>query len=85
MDAAIDPGGDLLFYSNGYFAPPILNVMPCEAMLGIAQKVNDSTLTRPPTAMPYWKNVNDMTVYRCMPAGVRRRTGLYFSRLLKLV
>ena len=85
MDAAIDPGGDLLFYSNGYFGPTYTECVgvPCEAMLGIAQKVNDSTFDKTAYSDAVLENVNDTAYLVYAPQVSGDGLELYFTRLLK--
>src|SRR5688572_6851612 len=45
MDAAINHSGNQLYYCNAFFNSCPLG-MPCEATLGVAQKVNDSTFNK---------------------------------------
>ncbi len=85
MDAAINFQGDLLYYSNGYFGPTYTECVgvPCEAKLGIAQKVNDSTFNKTMFSDAIFSNVNDTNYIVYAPQVTKDGLELYYTRLLE--
>ncbi|GAB4252587.1 MAG: hypothetical protein Kow0079_07450 [Vicingaceae bacterium] len=85
MDAAIKYTGDLLYYANAYFGPTYTECtgVPCKAMLGIAQKVNDSTFNKMPNSDAILANINDTNYLVYAPQVSKDGLELYFTRLLK--
>lgn len=85
MDAAIDYRGNLLYYSNGYFGPTYTECIgaPCEAKMGIAEKVNDSTFNKSTNSDAILANVNDTNYLVYAPQVTVDGLELYYTRLLK--
>ena len=85
MDAAINYQGDLLYYSNGYFGPTYTECVgvPCEAKLGVAQKVNDSTFNKTIVSDAIFSNVNDTNYLVYAPQITKDGLELYYTRLLE--
>jgi hypothetical protein len=85
MDAAINFQGNLLYYSNGYFGPTYTECVgvPCESILAIAQKVNDSTFNKTTYSDAIFSNVNDTNYITYAPQITKDGLELYYTRLLK--
>jgi hypothetical protein len=85
MDAAINYQGDLLYYSNGYFGPTYTECVgvPCEAKLGVAQKVNDSIFNKTIDSDAVFSNVNDTNYLVYAPQVTEDGLELYYTRLLE--
>lgn len=85
MDAAIDYQGNLLYYSNGYFGPTYTECVgvPCEAKLGIARKVNDSTFNKIVNSDAILANINDTNYLVYAPQITSDGLELYYTRLLE--
>lgn len=85
MDAAINFQGNLLYYSNGYFGPTYTECagVPCESILAIAQKVNDSTFNKTTYSDAVFSNVNDTNYITYAPQITKDGLELYYTRLLK--
>ena len=85
MDAAIHFQGNLLYYSNGYFGSTYTECIgaPCEAKLGVAQKVNDSTFNKTEYADAIFTNVNDTNYLIYAPQVTNDGLELYYTRLLE--
>lgn len=85
MDAAIDYQGDKLYYCNALF--DFTNTtcvgLPCEAKIGVAQKVNDSTFNRIPNTDAVFSNVNDTNYLVYAPQVTKDGLELYCTRLQK--
>ncbi len=83
MDAAVNYQGDKLIYCNAYFNN-CFGGAPCEASMGIAEKLNDSTFNKMPTSDAWFLNIND-TVNYIVYAPFLTQDGLelFFTRLLK--
>lgn len=86
MDAAINYQGDLLYYCNAKFdfSNTSSAGIPCEAKLGVAQKINDNTFNKLPDSDAIFANINDQENYlvyapQITPDGLE----LYYTRLLK--
>ena len=62
MDASTSFDGNLMIYCNARFGG-CLNNMPCEASMGIAQKVNDSTFNKLPNTSTLMAAINDTINY----------------------
>jgi hypothetical protein len=82
MDAAISYYGDQLIYCNAYFNN--CGSIPCDASMGIAQKVNDSVFNKIPNTSSIMASIND-TVNYCVYAPNLTEDGLelYYTRFLK--
>lgn len=85
MDAAINFQGNLLYYSNAYFGPTYTECVgvPCEAKLGVAQKVNDSTFNKTVYSDAIFTNVNDTNYLVYAPQITNDGLELYYTRLLE--
>lgn len=84
MDAAINYSGNLLYYSNAYFGPTYTECVgaPCEAKLGVAQLVNDSTFDKTIYSDAVFSNVNDTNYLVYAPQITKDGLELYYTRLL---
>jgi len=86
MDAFISNGGDTLIYCNSYF-DFIYNScgqgMPCEAKLGMAQKINDSTFNKMTTSDAVFSSINDTSYLVYAPHLSPNGLELYYTRLHK--
>lgn len=82
MDAAISHAGNELIYCNAYFNNCNFG-MPCEARLGIAQQVNDSTFNKLTNTDLIFSNVNDTNYIVYAPQLTHDGLELYFTRILK--
>lgn len=84
MDAAINYSGNLLYYSNAYFGPTYTECpgVPCEAKLGVAQIVNDSTFNKLINSDSIFLNVNDSDYIVYAPQVTQDGLELYYTRLL---
>jgi hypothetical protein len=82
MDAAINYQGDKLYFCNAFFNSCAFG-MPCDAKLGVAQQVNDSTFNRLPNSDALFSNVNDTNYIVYAPQVTRNGLELYFTRILK--
>jgi hypothetical protein len=82
MDAAINYTGDLLYYCNAYFNTDYkgCNGIPCQAKLGIAQKVNDSTYNKISNSDALLKILNDTNYIVYAPFISKNGLELYFTR-----
>lgn len=85
MDAAINYQGNLLYYCNSYFGPTYTECVgvPCEAKLGVAQKVNDSTFNKTINSDAIFSNVNDTNYIVYAPQVTKDGLELFYTRLLK--
>lgn len=85
MDAAINYQSNLLYYCNAYFGPTYTECVgaPCDAMLGVAQKVNDSTFNKTAYSDAIFSNVNDTNYRVYAPQVTKDGLELYYTRLLK--
>lgn len=81
MDAAISYDGDLLYYVNAYFNSCPFG-MPCDALLGVAEKVNDTTFNKLPNTDGIFSNVNDPNYIVYAPQVTVDGKELYFTRIL---
>jgi len=83
MDASTSFDGNLMIYCNARFGA-CLNNMPCEASMGIAQKVNDSTFNKLPNTSILMAAINDTVNYLVYaPHLSKDGLELYYTRLLK--
>lgn len=82
MDAAVSFQGDKLYFCNAFFNNCPFG-MPCEAKLGVAQQVNDSTFNRTANTDAVFSNVNDTSYIVYAPQVTRNGLELYFTRILK--
>jgi hypothetical protein len=82
MDAGISYYGNQLIYCNAYFNN--CGNIPCDASMGIAQKVNDSTFNKLPNTSSIMFNINDTANY-CVYAPNLTEDGLelFYTRFLK--
>ena len=86
MDAAINPQGDFLYYTNAKFdfSNTTCVGIPCEAKLGVAEKINDNTFSRLPDSDAVFANINDPANYLVYaPQVTADGLELYYTRLLK--
>ncbi len=85
MDAAINYQGNLLYYSNGYFGPTYTECVgvPCEAKLGVAEKMNDSIYNKTTYSDAIFSNVNDTNYIVYAPQVTKDGLELFYTRLLK--
>lgn len=82
MDGTINYNGNFLYYNNAYFNNCSFG-MPCEARIGIAQKVNDSTFNKLINTDALLSNVNDTNYIVYAPQITKDGLELYFTRILK--
>lgn len=85
MDAAIHVQGNLLYYSNAYFGPTYTECVgvPCEAVLSIAEKINDTTFNKTSYSDDWLANINDTSYLVYAPQLSEDGLELYYTRLLK--
>lgn len=85
MDAAINYNGNLLYYTNGYFGPTYAGCggIPCQAKLGVAQKLNDSTFNKLSNSDGIMQNINDTNYVVYAPNVSKNGLELYYTRVLK--
>ncbi len=85
MDAAVSYQGNLLYYCNAYFGPTYTECpgIPCEARIGVAQKINDSTFNKLPNTDAIFSNINDTNYLVYAPQVTKDGLELYYTRLLK--
>lgn len=86
MDAAISYQGTHLYYCNAFF--DFINSscgagIPCEAHIGVAQKMNDSTFNKLPNTDAIFSLVNDSNYLVYAPQVSLDGLEFYFTRLLK--
>lgn len=79
MDAALTYNGSQLYYCNARFDTC---TVPCEARLGIADRVNDSTFNINANSSYILQNVNDTNYLVYAPQLSANGLELYFTRLL---
>lgn len=79
MDAALTYNGSQLYYCNARFDTCTI---PCEARLGIADRVNDSTFNINANSSYILQNVNDTNYLVYAPQLSANGLELYFTRLL---
>jgi hypothetical protein len=85
MDAAVSNQGTHLYYCNAYF--DFINNscgtgIPCDASIGVAQKINDSTFNKLPNTNAIFSLVNDTNYLVYAPQVSQDGLELYFTRLL---
>lgn len=80
MDAAINTSGNLLYYCNAYFNN--CGPAPCQAKLGIAQKLNDSTFSKLSNSDGLLDSVNNPNYIVYAPNISSDGLELYFTRIL---
>lgn len=84
MDASINYSGNLLYYTNAYFGPTYAGCgIPCEAKLGVAQKLNDSTFSKLSNSDGIMQNINDTNYVVYAPNISNNGLELYYTRVLK--
>lgn len=85
MDAGITYTGNLLLFCNALFDFSNTSCVgvPCQARIGLAGKVNDTTFNRLPDSDALLANVNDTAFLTYAPQLSRDGRELYFTRLLK--
>lgn len=86
MDAAINYQGNLLYFCNAKFDFSNTSCVgvPCEAKLGVAQKINDSTFNKLANSDALFSNVNDTVNYIIYaPQITKDGLELFYTRLLK--
>ena len=79
MDAALTYDGSQLFYCNAYF--DTCNI-PCQAFMGIASRVNDSTFNTISNSAAIMQNINDTNYCVYAPQLSVDGLELYFTRYL---
>lgn len=82
MDAAINYQSDLLYYCNAFFNSCAFG-MPCQARLGVAQKVNDSTFNKLINTDALFANINDTNYIVYAPQVTKDGLEIYYTRILK--
>lgn len=80
MDAAVTYDGSELYYCNAFFDTCTI---PCEATLGIATRVNDSTFNTIANSAYILQHVNDTDYCVYAPQLSTNGLELYFTRYLK--
>jgi len=82
MDHGISLDGQFLYFNNARFDDT--NCLgPCETILGIAQKNNDSTFSTLPNSTSILQNINDANYIYYAPCISSDNLELYFTRYLK--
>ena len=82
MDATINYNGNELIYCNAYFNN--CSGLPCEASMGIATKLNDSTFNKVANTSSLMFNINDTSNYLVYAPHISKDgLELYYTRLLK--
>lgn len=80
MDAAVTYDGSELYYCNAFFDTCTI---PCDATLGIASRVNDSTFNTTANSAYLLQHVNDTDYCVYAPQLSTNGLELYFTRYLK--
>lgn len=80
MDQTTSYDGKYLYYNNAYFNNCSV---PCEAKIGIAQKLNDSTYYKISNTDTILKNVNDTSCLVYAPFLTKDGLELYYTRMVK--
>lgn len=80
MDAAISYDGNFLYYVNAYFNSCAFG-MPCEASLGVAEKVNDTTFNKLPNTDGIFSLINDANYIVYAPQLSVDGKEFYFTRI----
>lgn len=78
MDHGISYDGQLLYFSNARFDGVCLG--PCETLLGVAQKVNDSTFMTLPNSADLVATINDTNYNYYAPCISSNNLELYYTR-----
>jgi hypothetical protein len=78
MDHGISYDGELLYFSNARFDGVCLG--PCETLLGVAQKVNDSTFMTLPNSSDLVATINDTNYNYYAPCISSNNLELYYTR-----
>ncbi|MBK9193350.1 MAG: T9SS type A sorting domain-containing protein [Crocinitomicaceae bacterium] len=81
MDAAISYDGDFLYYVNAYFNSCAFG-MPCDASIGVAQKVNDTTFNKLSNTDGIFSNINDADYIVYAPQLSIDGKEMYYTRIL---
>ena len=81
MDATINYEGDFLYFNNAYFNNCLFG-MPCDASLGVAEKINDTTFAKLWNSDALFANVNDTNYIVYAPQVTQDGLELYFTRIL---
>ncbi|MBL7900084.1 MAG: T9SS type A sorting domain-containing protein [Crocinitomicaceae bacterium] len=81
MDAAISYDGDFLYYVNAYFNSCPFG-MPCDASIGVAQKVNDTTFNKLSNTDGLFSNINDANYIVYAPQLSVDGKEMYYTRIL---
>ncbi len=82
MDHGISLDGQFLYFNNARFDDT--NCLgPCETILGIAQKNNDSTFNTLPNSTSILQNINDANYIYYAPCISSDNLELYYTRYLK--
>ena len=82
MDHGISLDGQFLYFNNARFDDT--NCLgPCETILGIAQKNNDSTFNTLPNSTSILQNINDSNYIYYAPCISSDNLELYYTRYLK--
>lgn len=81
MDAAVTYDGDYLYYVNAYFNSCPFG-MPCDASLGVAQKVNDTTFNKISNSDDLFFNINDANYIVYAPQLSVDGKEMYYTRIL---
>ncbi len=82
MDAAIGYHGDFLYYCNAFFNNCDFGI-PCDASLGIAERINDTTFNKLDNSESILANVNDPNYIVYASQVSKDGLELYFTRILK--
>ncbi len=82
MDHGISLDGQFLYFNNARFDDT--NCLgPCETVLGIAQKNNDSTFSTLPNSTSILQNINDANYIYYAPCVSSDNLELYYTRYIK--
>lgn len=81
MDATINYEGNYLYFNNAYFNNCLFG-MPCDAYLGVAEKINDTTFAKLWNSDALFANVNDTNYIVYAPQVTQDGLELYFTRIL---
>ncbi len=82
MDATINYEGNFLYFNNAYFNNCLLG-MPCDARLGVAEIINDTTFAKLWNSEALFANINDTNYIVYAPQVTQDGLELYFTRILK--
>ena len=81
MDQMLSYDGNYLYYCNAYFNS--CSNGPCDARLGVAQRMNDSTFNKLPNTDGIMQNIDDTNYLVYAPQVSKNGLELYYTRLLK--